>query len=149
MRRRISIRGCVRPSVRRSVGPSVCPMLFSKVERTHTRRILCRVSGLVLLSPVLATRCGQSKLEPLSDLLAESSFQHESGFRLRAIPAAAARDLALQSHFPGFCFYLLGGRPIRLLRLSGRVLRSAGDIIDSWVSHRKATGPFWDPEHFL
>ena len=57
MRRRISIWGCVRPSVRRSVrrsvGPSVrrsvCPVLFSKVKRTHTRRILCRVSGLVLL----------------------------------------------------------------------------------------------------
>ena len=33
----------VRPSVRRSVGPA----LFSKVKSTHTRRILCRVSGLV------------------------------------------------------------------------------------------------------
>ena len=33
----------VRPSVRRSV----CPALFSKVKSTHTRRILCRVSGLV------------------------------------------------------------------------------------------------------
>ena len=34
-----------------SVGPSVClsggPVLFSKVKITHTRRILCRVSGLV------------------------------------------------------------------------------------------------------
>ena len=44
MRRRISIRGRVRPSV----GPSVRPVLFSKVISTHTRRILCRVSGLVL-----------------------------------------------------------------------------------------------------
>ena len=34
-------------SVRPSVRPSVCPVLFSKVKRTHTRRILCRVSGLV------------------------------------------------------------------------------------------------------
>ena len=34
-------------SVRRSVGPSVCPVLFLKVKSTHTRRILCRVSGLV------------------------------------------------------------------------------------------------------
>ena len=42
MRRRISIRGRVRPSVRRSVGPSV-PCYF----QTPTRRILCRVSGLV------------------------------------------------------------------------------------------------------
>ena len=61
MRRRISIRGCVRPSVRpsvrRSVRPSVCPVLFSKVKTTHSRRILCRVSGLVKrpthFSPVL------------------------------------------------------------------------------------------------
>ena len=36
------------PSVRRSVGPSVGPVLFSKVKITHTRRILCRVSGLVI-----------------------------------------------------------------------------------------------------
>ena len=43
MRRRISIRGCVRPLVRRSVRPSV-PSYF----QTRTRRILCRVSGLVL-----------------------------------------------------------------------------------------------------
>ena len=43
MRLRISIRGRVRPSVRLSV----CPVLFSKVKSTHTRRILCRVSGLV------------------------------------------------------------------------------------------------------
>ena len=39
------------PSVRRSVGPSVgpsvSPVLFSKVKRTHTRHILCRVSGRV------------------------------------------------------------------------------------------------------
>ena len=34
-------------SVRLSVCPSVRPVLFSKVKRTHTRRILCRVSGLV------------------------------------------------------------------------------------------------------
>ena len=39
MRLRISIRGRVRQSVGPSVGPSV---------RTHTRRILCRVSGLVI-----------------------------------------------------------------------------------------------------
>ena len=47
MHRHISIRGRVRPSVHPSVGPSVRPVLFSKVIRTHTRRILCRVSGLV------------------------------------------------------------------------------------------------------
>ena len=35
-------------SVRPSVGPQVRPVLFSKVKSTHTRRILCRVSGLVL-----------------------------------------------------------------------------------------------------
>ena len=44
------MRSC--PSVRRSVGPSVrrsvCLVLFSKMKSTHTRRILCRVSGLVL-----------------------------------------------------------------------------------------------------
>ena len=44
MRRRISIRGCVRPLVRRSVRLSV-PRYF----QTRTRRILCRVSGLVTL----------------------------------------------------------------------------------------------------
>ena len=43
MRLRISIRG----RVRTSVGPTVGPVLFSKVKSTHTRRILCRVSGLV------------------------------------------------------------------------------------------------------
>ena len=48
MRRRISIRGCVRASVRPSVRPSVCPVLFSKVKTTHTRRILCRVSSVLL-----------------------------------------------------------------------------------------------------
>ena len=42
------MRSC--PSVRRSVRRSVCPMLFSKVKSTHTRRILCRVSGLVSLN---------------------------------------------------------------------------------------------------
>ena len=35
------------PSVRRSVRRSVGPELFLKVKSTHTRRILCRVSGLV------------------------------------------------------------------------------------------------------
>ena len=39
MRRRISIRGRVRPSVRPSVGPSVRPVLFSKGKRTHAGRI--------------------------------------------------------------------------------------------------------------
>ena len=39
MRRRISLRGCVRPSVHPSI-----PSYF----QTRTRRILCRVSGLVL-----------------------------------------------------------------------------------------------------
>ena len=34
-----------------SVRPSVCTVLFSKVKRTHTRRILCRVSGLVSFLP--------------------------------------------------------------------------------------------------
>ena len=43
-----SVRRSVGPSVRPCVRPSVCPVLFSKVKRTHTRRILCRVSGLVL-----------------------------------------------------------------------------------------------------
>ena len=33
-----------------SVRPCVCTVLFLKVKSTHTRRILCRVSGLVLLS---------------------------------------------------------------------------------------------------
>ena len=47
MRRRISIRGYVRRSVGPSVRRSVCPVLFSKEKRTPTRRILCRVSGLV------------------------------------------------------------------------------------------------------
>ena len=54
MRRRISIRGCVRPSVRRSVGPSVRPSVRPYVPcyfQTHTRRILCRVSGLVFFLP--------------------------------------------------------------------------------------------------
>ena len=39
------VRSCpsVGPSVRRSVGP----VLFSKLKSTHTRRIFCRVSGLV------------------------------------------------------------------------------------------------------
>ena len=46
MRRRISIRGLVRPSVRRSVRRSVRPVLFFQVKSTHARRILCRVSGL-------------------------------------------------------------------------------------------------------
>ena len=49
MRLRISIRGRVRPSVGPSVRPSVGPVLFSKVKNTHTRRILCRVSGLVCI----------------------------------------------------------------------------------------------------
>ena len=40
------------PSVRPSVGPYIRPVLFSKVKSTHTRRILCRVSGLVFLSQV-------------------------------------------------------------------------------------------------
>ena len=52
MRRSISIRGCVRGSVRPwvrpfvgpSAGPSVGPLALRK---TRTRRILCRVSGLV------------------------------------------------------------------------------------------------------
>ena len=43
MRRLFSIRGRVCPFVRRSL----CPVSFSKVKNTHTRRILCRVSGLV------------------------------------------------------------------------------------------------------
>ena len=46
------MRSC--PSVRRSVSPSiglsVCPVLSSKVKITHTRRILCRVSGLVVIN---------------------------------------------------------------------------------------------------
>ena len=45
MRRRISIRGCVRPSV---VRPSLRPSVPSYFQ-TRTRRILCRVSGLVFL----------------------------------------------------------------------------------------------------
>ena len=52
MRRHISIRGRVRPSVR----PSVCPVLFLKVKSTHTGRILCRVSGLVLSTTPLVLR---------------------------------------------------------------------------------------------
>ena len=42
----------VRPSLRPSVRRSVCPVLFSKVKSTHTRRILCRVSGLVFFMTV-------------------------------------------------------------------------------------------------
>ena len=44
------MRSCpsVGPSVRPSVRASVGPVLFSKVKITHTRRILCLVSGLVL-----------------------------------------------------------------------------------------------------
>ena len=38
-----------------SVRPSVCLVLFSKVKRTHTRRNLCRVSGLVLVNS--STNC--------------------------------------------------------------------------------------------
>ena len=45
-----SVRRSVRRSVRLFVSPSVCHLLFTKVKRTHTRRILCRVSGLVFLS---------------------------------------------------------------------------------------------------
>ena len=45
-----SVGRSVGPSVRRSVRRSVGPVLFSKVKSTHTRRILCRVSGLVLCS---------------------------------------------------------------------------------------------------
>ena len=52
MRRRISIRGCVRLSV----CPSVRPVLFSKVKSTNTRRILCRVSGLVFFCVCM---CGE------------------------------------------------------------------------------------------
>ena len=37
------------PSVSPSLRLSICPMLFSKVKSTHTRRILCRVSGLVFM----------------------------------------------------------------------------------------------------
>ena len=37
----------VRRSVRLLVRRSICPVLFSKVKSTHTRHILCRVSGLV------------------------------------------------------------------------------------------------------
>ena len=51
MRRRISLRGCVRPSVRPSVRSSVRRSVVPSVPRyfqTRTRRILCRVSGLVL-----------------------------------------------------------------------------------------------------
>ena len=40
----------VRPSVRRSVRRSACPVLFSKVKSTHTWRILSRVSGLVFVN---------------------------------------------------------------------------------------------------
>ena len=40
-----------------SVGPSVCPVLFSKVKSTHTRRIFCRVSGLVWRFVVASRVC--------------------------------------------------------------------------------------------
>ena len=49
---RRSVRRSVRQSVRRSVPwsvrPSVRPLLFLKVKSMHTRRILCRVSSLVI-----------------------------------------------------------------------------------------------------
>ena len=37
------------PSVGPSVRPFVGTVLFSKVKSTHTRRVLCRVSGLVCI----------------------------------------------------------------------------------------------------
>ena len=45
------MRSCpsVGPSVRRSVGP----VLFSRLKSTHSRRILCRVSGLVVVVVVV------------------------------------------------------------------------------------------------
>ena len=43
-------------SVRPSVHRSVRPMLFSKIKRTRTRRILCRVSGLVSICSSSAAR---------------------------------------------------------------------------------------------
>ena len=62
------------PSVRPSVGPSVrrsvCPVLFLKVKRTHTRRILCRVSGLV----VFIERGGSEVKTEEDPILSLSSF---------------------------------------------------------------------------
>ena len=43
----VSVHLSVGPSVRRSARRSGCLVLFFKVERTHTKRIFCRVSGLV------------------------------------------------------------------------------------------------------
>ena len=60
MRRRISIRGCVRRSVRMSL------VIFGeKVKRTHTRRILCRVSGLVgeKIRPARISFIGEARAE--------------------------------------------------------------------------------------
>ena len=45
-----SVSPSVGPSIGLSVHPSVRPVLFSKVISTHTRRILCHVSGLVYMS---------------------------------------------------------------------------------------------------
>ena len=43
------------PYVGLSIRRSVCPVLFLKVKKTHTRRILCRVSGLVKLKATSVT----------------------------------------------------------------------------------------------
>ena len=59
MRRRIFIRGCFRPSV----GPSIHPYV-PRYFQTRTRRILCRVSGLV---------CVEKKSHQKSFLTCENS----------------------------------------------------------------------------
>ena len=67
MRRRISIRGCVRPSVHPSVRQSVRPSVRLSVPsyfQTRTRRILCRVSGLVVTVVVISLLVCRSSLSP-------------------------------------------------------------------------------------
>ena len=51
MRRRISIRGCVRPSARSSVRRAVGPSGRNAFSQMTARRIFCRVFGLVYLKP--------------------------------------------------------------------------------------------------
>ena len=94
MRRRISIKGRVRPSVRRSVGPYVRPVSFSKVKSTYIRRILCRVSGLVLyqltlsfcyLFPPTVTRRSFTKSQQISVRLQHRNIKNHHSLTLPLI----------------------------------------------------------------
>ena len=69
MRSRISIRGCVRPSVRRSVTHKLKPYKEAVFDQNHYQyergRILCRVYGLVFVSISFDPPCP----DPLCPLL--------------------------------------------------------------------------------